>query len=255
MEDPKTVVTEQPQAPVVTPEQQLTALMAEKEKLTKELEEANKAKATIGQNLRKREADFNKQQALESKIESLAETQKLLAAYLAERESGSANDFEEAKATRKPDLLKQFEELETKRKANEAEAQQKAQIEQFTSVVSGYEQRAVALGLTENDEAYWDIKGLVETAYGRPDNLRRADIKLKKLEEGKVAKTETEEQRIDRMVEERLRKKMDETGMLKPEGGAPSGTSSSFKQTEQLFIDGKVSSEQYTKARKEAGLI
>lgn len=256
MEPEKTVVAEQPQAPVETPEQQLAKLKEETVKLTNELEAARKGQATLSQSLKKREEALNQQAELRNELKALNERTTLLAAYISEAKGEPPTGFEEAQATRKPDLLKQFEELEAKRKADADKANQQAQLEQFTEVVSGYQKRVEALGLTENDETYWDIKGLVETSFNRPDNLRRAEIKIKKLEEAKnVAKpTETEEQRIDRLVEERLRKKMEETGMLKPEGGTPSVASSAFEKIEAGYVAGDIDYATYAKARKEQGL-
>ncbi len=257
MEEPeKTTAIEQPQTTPAAPlEDQLKAMQAEKDRLSQELKAAQKGLSTMGQDIRKKEEALNRQTALERAIMSQNEQFKLLAAYVAEGQSGSSEDFEEAKATRKPDLLKKFEELETKRKADEEQSQQRAQIEQFTNTVAGYEERVKSLGLTENDETYWDIKGLVETAFGRPDNLKRADVKIKKLEEAKMTdKKETEEQRIARLVEEGIRKKMDEQGLLKPEGGSPSGASSQFEQIEKDFAEGNVDWATYNKARKEHGI-
>lgn len=90
------------------------------------------------------------------------------------------------------------------------------------------QQRTEALGLTDDDEQYIEIKKLAVTM--DPDNLKLAKIKIKKLEDAKMpkAKTETEEERINRLVEEKLRVKLQEAGMLQPEGAKPSGGSGFF---------------------------
>jgi hypothetical protein len=249
METESTTVVEQPQVPILPLEEQLKALQTEKDRLTLELESAKKGQVTLSQNLRKREEALNSQNALKSELESVKEQFKILAGYVSESKGGQSGDYEEASVNRAAELKAKFEKIE-------AERLQKAKIEADTQVVVAFQNRVEALGLTENDENYYEIKNLVTSM--NPDNLRLADIKIKKIEESKmtkpVVKTETEDEKIARLVEAGIRKRMQDDGLLTPEGGSPSAATNSFKKIEEAYNEGKITIDAYKKARKEQGI-
>jgi len=112
-------------------------------------------------------------------------------------------------------------------------AEQQAQYRQLKETIDGYRKRTENIGLTEDDEEYWEIHDLVTE-----QKFKRADIKLKKLEEAKVKpepkSKETEDERIERLAEEKLRAKMEEKGLLSSEPSGPSAGSERTFTAEQI---------------------
>ena len=125
-----------------------------------------------------------------------------------------------------------------------------------------YRQRVESLGLTEADDDYWTVYDHVIS--GNPSRLKAADSKLKKLEqaktkvEGEEMSKETEEQRIERLAEEKAqtkyRAKLEEKGLLESDAGGPSAASRSFAEIEKGYAAGETSYEVYTEARKKQGI-
>lgn len=90
------------------------------------------------------------------------------------------------------------------------------------------------------------------------DALKEVQEVVAKLEPKKETKegekVETEEERIERKSDERLKEKMIAKGLLTPEGGEPSAASpKGFAKVEQDYAEGKISTAEYDKAMKERG--
>lgn len=133
---------------------------------------------------------------------------------------------EEAEPTDGTNRQNVLAELQKRRAASEAKLKADADALAFqekVSILSGYQKRVEALGLTEKDDIYGDIYRLVRTL--DPADLETAERRLKKLEADKVVKTETpsepEEDRIARLVKEQLAK--DYPSMYASDTGLPSG--------------------------------
>ncbi len=109
-----------------------------------------------------------------------------------------------------------------KERQREAQAvQEQTRVVQET--IDGYRKRVEGLGLSENDEEYWEVHDLVTEG-----KYQRADIKLKKLEGAKPPESkeqgEAEEDSFEKRLEEEKRKWMEEKGLLESETTTPSGS-------------------------------
>ena len=203
----------------------------------------------------KKEDDLRQLREDLARLQSDKETSQALIAMIANQQGRSEEDVVEDLQSRKPDLREQFKQIQS-----EAEARR---------VGEQFRQRVEALGLTENDDVYWGIHDHVVS--GNPERLKAANTKLKKLEQekletankgDKVMPTETEEQRIERLAEEKaeakadekLRQEMEKRGLLTSDTGGPSAVGRSFAEKEQAYSEGTLSLEEYSKARREAGL-
>jgi hypothetical protein len=84
------------------------------------------------------------------------------------------------------------------------------------------------LGLNPADEDYQTIQAFVNTGNFKAADKKIAALKAKKTEQPESQKGksgETEDERIERLAEEKLHKKLEEKGLLTPEGGEPSAAS------------------------------
>ncbi len=242
------------ETPIETPtaEDRIKTLESELNKTKQELESTTKGLRTAHQTLTQKDLALKRQSDLRGEIDELKETQKLYLAFLAEQSKQSEDDLTGTLQSRKPDLLKSIAAIEAeskvKRQKEQAEVQRQEQIAEFQAQIDTYKERVEKTGLTENDEAYWEIHGLVTEG-----KFKLADIILKKLEgtkEKNVAKNETEDQRIERRAQEILREK----GLLKAETPVPSGSNRTFtaQQIEAMsdteFLKNKVDIEDAMRA-------
>lgn len=136
----------------------------------------------------------------------------------------------------------------------EVDAQQ-TRIRETQETISGYQKRVEVLGLTEDSEDYLDIKDWVESG-----KYPRAEVRLKKLEKGKPVEKpkETEDERVNRLVEEKLRAEMEKKGMLSSDTGSPSGSGGKPTFTEAQIADREfyeANREEILKAYKEGRII
>lgn len=205
-------------------EVKLQEVLKEKEQIEQRLSEATKGLATAQLTIKKRDQALKNQDELKTELKTVTEQMKMLAAFVSESQGRSADEFEQQTKIRKPDLLKQFDSIEQKK---QIEKKQGVMLE----AMKERQDKVEELGLTEEDEAYWEIFQLVTSA-AHPDhaNLKLADLKIKKIEKERGIKVEaptenkeTEEERISRLVDEKYRKKLEDSGALKMEGGTPSG--------------------------------
>lgn len=179
---------------------------------------------------------------LRDKIDSMAsdrELQQAFLAALAQNQGKSEEEVAEEVQTKKPDLLNQYKMML---------AQQEA-----TRKVTSYQRQVGELGLTSTGEDYWDIKDWVESGkYGRADaRISKLKSLIGPKEEKKVeeAAKETEEERIDRLAEEKARKKLEAEGLLTTETGGPSASSQRKQDIIRRYGEGDptVSTEEFEK--------
>ena len=161
----------------------------------------------------------------QSEIQGLRQEMQIFAALQAE--GRSPEEAEGLEPKEKGNLLAKFQLMQQQNEARR--------------VGDKYRQRAEALGLTEADDDYWTIYSHVER--GR---LQAADAKLKRLEQAKaiqevaapeIRPKETEEERIERLAEEKARKIFEEAGVLVQDTGAPSGGAGKRWYTEEEIGD------------------
>lgn len=221
MEDTKERTLETPTEPAL--EQQLQAIKTEKGRLETELAEKTKGLKTAHDNLRLKDVEIKKRADTDERLASLENLVKLSTAYMMENQGKTAEDFEEAKTKRPEDLQKKFDNIlaegERKRKLE-------SQRQEIVSKLTDLQTRVEGLGLSEDDDAYLEIKTLAVMA--TPDSIKLAERKLKKLEDIKeankeVKKVETPTETEDERIEKKARELLEKRGLLKPEGNKPSG--------------------------------
>jgi len=182
-------------------------------------------------------------------IDSLKDNQELWKVLIGMRAQEMGVSEEEAAQDiqkKKPDLMQQFniaqQGLEAKRK--------QTRVDSYRSIVED------ELGLKEEDDDYEVIQSLVLKGKFDKADKRIAAVKAKKTEqpESKKAKVETEEERIERKADEKLKAKMIEKGLLTPEGAEPSAASpKGFAKIEQDYAEGLISTAEYDKAMQAHG--
>lgn len=183
----------------------------------------------------KKEEEIQRLSGVKTDIDDLKEYMKVLTAAVAEKRGETEEEFETQIPTRKPDFLKQFETLDGKRKQ-----------EQLTRELDSYRKRVESLGLGEKDDEYWEIYDLVTT--GDPVKMKRANLKLEKWEGDKsqVTSKETEvseEDKVEKLAEEKKRKWLEEKGLLDQDTGEPSAKAG--RDMDKAYADGEVSEKEY----------
>lgn len=212
-----------------TPEQQLKSLETELTKYKALADEKEKGFKTLQVQLGEEQGKLRKQAGIEERIQDLSDQMKILAAYVATSAGGNEDELTETPKEKKNALLQKFDQLEKERK-------EKTDKVQLTETVATYQKRTEDLGLSQTDESYWEIHDLVTEG-----KFQRADIKLKKLEQAKTKPTETPKQvDIDKEIEERARKILEERGLLVAETGSPSASASSSGEAMAQYARGEI---------------
>jgi len=224
----------EPQAP--TAEEKLESLQTQLTTLTGELEVSKKSYKGLQETVNKKDAEIKRQSNLDSRIEQLGDRIDLIATAIAA--GYQTEEVEGLPKDARQDILKQLEtqRQELKKKKEETEATTK--MEALQTTVLDYQKRVESLGLKEEDDAYWQVYDLVTT--GDPAKLRRADILLGKLET-KPKEKESDEERIERITEEKLRKTLEERGLLTSETGSPSASSTKSMDAYAKYARGEIS--------------
>ena len=192
-----------------TPEEQLRALqekVAQSEARATEKEEGFK---TLQRQLL---AEQSSKKELEQRLTDREETSafnRALIGLVAEQRGTDEDDVIGEVRTRKPDLLKQYDEIEQRRQQKAVEAK-----------VRGYQRRVEALGLKESNRDYRDVYFAVSQG-----NYSMADSIISDLEtQAETPKAKTvDEETLNRLVEERIAKKKEEDELLKTDPGSSSG--------------------------------
>jgi len=235
-DEPQPDKIETPKEQTLTAEEQLEALQTKLAEAEARAEEKDKGFRTLQQTFRETEKQLKQQQATALEIQDLKEQMKLVAAYVATSAGEEEESLIEPAPKKKEDLLQKFDQLEKERQA-------KAQQEQFIKQVAEYQKRTVDLGLTEEDEDYWEIGDLVTMG-----SFRRADIKLKKLENAEKEKEPVGEKDIDKLAEEKKREWLVEKGYLTSDTGLPAGAAGRTYTREQIA---KMSTAEYAKNKED----
>jgi hypothetical protein len=234
---PETPPAEPPQEAVPTNEE-VEQLRQEKEKLEQNLKSAQGVTRKQAQDLEEKQAQ------LEAAISS-RDTFQALVGLVAQQTGRSEEEIEETVRTQKPDLIKQ---------ANTLVQQQEARrrYDEQVRKINSYQAKVEDLGLKETDKAYKHLRALVVAG-----DFATADEEIEAIqaEQGTTEKEsekpkETPEQRDERIKKEALI----EAGVLTPEGGEPSASSSKgFKKIEQDYADGLISTAEYEEAMRQYG--
>jgi len=232
-----------------TPEQQMSTLQAELKAKESEVQKANASIQGLRGSLQEKDKLIKEQTSLRDEISSLRESQKILAAMLAEKDGLT----DEVNPEKKSSLLKKFDEIEVKQKQKEEEAKRKESQDKLIETVSSYQKKVEALGLKEGDDAYDEIRELVVKGL-----YKTADIRIKKIEKEKSvvdAKPNEELETLKKQLAERdAELKKFKGGGLESETGKPAGQTKNFADIERDYIGGKVSFKDYAEARQKQGL-
>jgi hypothetical protein len=200
--------------------------------------------------LQKAEGRWQSAQGVISKqnteIQALKDNQelwKVLIGMRAQEMGVSEEEAEQDIQKKKPDFMQQYSMMEQR-------LEQKRLREKVDSYQAITEEE---LGLKPGDEDYDVIQAFV-----RSGNWKKADKKIESLkskkteqpEEKKVdEKKETEEERIERLADEKKKAWLLEKGYVTPEGAEPSAPSpKGFAKIEQDYADGLISTAEYEKA-------
>ena len=226
----------------LTIEEQFEALKTEKAVLETQLEEKTKGLKTAHTKLTQKDEELKRRGEVEGKIASLEDQFKFFIGYQAETQGRTGEEFEEAKKTRGPDLMKRFE---TMTKESERKRQVETQKQEAMARITSIKERVDALGLPEDSEDYnaiedWATRGKYDRVESR---LKRLESEKEK-EVIKESPQETEEVMKARLEREILVKH----GLLKPEGAKPSSGGSNMRSREELrksFVAGDIKIEEY----------
>ncbi len=207
---PETIQTPPAIPPTPKPEDAVNSKLQELGQKHQILEDNYK---TIQKAVSKREEENRR---LKEQLEEREADRNLLrsfAATLAEQKGKTEEEYLEDVQKRQPDLLKQYDILEAKRKQDKLvrEAQEKAEE---------FRQKTEALGLTDKDEEYWEIHDLVVDGKFERANVRLGKLEAKKKEPQLPPKSEADKQKE---IEEAARKMLEEKGLLKSDTNLPSG--------------------------------
>jgi len=207
---------------VETPTQvsELATLQAELEALktqNQRLPELEKGFKSLQQTLTEKDKELKRRADLDSRIDGIQETIEVLATAMASR-----GDVEELDPEKRQDVLA---ELKKRRADQEAKAKQR----EITETQQEYAQKADSLfarakiAFADDDEGIERVEDLLMS--GR---FERAEARVVKAEGKKVlakdGKVETEEQRIDRLAEEKHRAYLEGKGLLDNYSSTPSSS-------------------------------
>ncbi len=220
------------------------------------LEEVQKQVGELTGNLTKAEENWKNAQRDSSKkqdtIQNLREQlqsndststlNKALVALMSQQKGQPAEEFAEEVKQNSPDLVKQFE-------ATVAKIDGEQQAKRMTTRLREVQQRTEAVGLTPKDDDYDVIQTFAEAGkFGKVEKM------LDKLEESKQApkaetkkSEETEDEKVNRLVQEGLRKEMEKKGLLTQEDGGPSASASKRDEVLAKVASGELSTKEAEK--------
>lgn len=239
------VVLETPEEQTPT-ETEIEALRAKLQEAEAKAQTEAKARAELEKSYKglqttvKRKDDQLKEQVdLHTRLNNFEEKLKLLA--VAQSLGRTEESLESISDKERQDLLGRFDDLDKRYKTNVEAEKQKQQQEEYNEKATTIWGRAEKLGLTDEDEDYWYIWD----ALSRDGNLRKAEVKVAKLEKAKQpVETPAEPKETEEALRARLEKEiLEKHGLLVTDSAIPSGRSASRDELYQRYIDGDRSEE------------
>ncbi len=233
-EEKQEIVAEQVEVQPPAPEVDLASLQTKLTKLETELEQTKKGLSTAHQTLTQKDRELKSQADLRAEIQGIREDMELLAVGFATRDEVEPTD-----GTSRQNVLA---ELQKRRLAAEGKRKQEIDAlarQETATIISGFQKRVEALGLTDEDDDYGDIYRLVRTL--DPVDIKTAERRLKKLEVAKVVvkgEKESEEALRERIFKEEMEKRY--PGMYTSDIGAPSGTQIPTGQAMDAYVRGEI---------------
>jgi len=222
---------------------QLDALKAEKETLTAERDKIAEEAKAHQRNVTKKSDEISK---FDQRFEALDKRFEVMTSMLADVVDRDSENIEETPKKRRS------EEYLSRLPTREQQEQEKQTKERdaFMKIAQEAEKLAKTAGLEmdkspELKDAYIDfLRG----------NSEAGLEEVKKVVSQKTeANKEPDEDAINKIVEERLRKAMEEKGLLDVETGGPSAASDDWKEIRAKYAAGEISHEQYEKEGEKRG--
>lgn len=221
-----------------TAEEQLKTLMSEIETLKAENARLDGGYKGIQRTLSERDKELKKQADFDSRLNGLQDTIEILATAVA-----TGGSIEDVDPSQRKDVLAEL------RKQREQQAA-KRKVEQNQQEQQDYAQRADAVysrakeAFSDDDDALERVEELLMN--GRID---RAEARVVKAEgqKGSTSKKETEEQKIERLTQEKLNKVLEERGLLEEFSGSPSSGTNNSQKAMRDYIDGKITADEAKK--------
>ena len=223
-----------------TTEEQLKTLLSEIENLKAENTRLDGGYKGLQRTLSERDKELRKQADLDSRINGLQDTIEILATAVA-----TGGSIEDVDPSQRKDVLvelrKQREQQEAKRKVEQSQTEQQAYAQRADAVFS---EATELLKDSDDPESLIEIKDFLMDG-----KIERAEARLGKLKGGKgsTSKKESEEQRIERLTQERLNKVLEERGLLEDFTNTPSSGTNNAHKAMQDYIDGKISADEAKK--------
>ena len=218
-----------------TLEEQLVAAKAEKQTLEERATTAEKGLKTAHSRLTDKDKEIRGKNAVNTRIDGLEETIRILAGMQDEK----LGDLEEGKKT---DYLGKFDDIVKRQKAEREQSLIKAQQDEYSQKADAIFARAEEAFKDDEDSLFQVRTFLMNGA----DALAEKKVaKAEKTTDTKEKKVESEEERINKLVDEKLRQKMEEKGMLESETGGPSGASPNDEQIRKNFRENPNDSKAY----------
>ena len=216
-----------------TADEQLETLKSQVQALTSEKERLEGGYKGLQRTLEERNKESRKQADLENRITGLQDTIELLATAVSAR-----GEIEQLEPDARQDVLaqlrKQRSEQEAKRKTEESQIAQREYAQKADAIFN----RAKAIFGNDGD----DIERVEELLIG--GRLDRAEARVLKGEQGKEKPLETEEQRVDKLANEKFQKLLKDKGLLEEHSGYPTASGGTPQEVMSLYIDGKIDAEE-----------
>lgn len=217
-------------------------LQAKLAQLETELEQTKRGLSTAHQTLTQKDRELKSQTDLRAEIGSIRDDLELLAIGFATKETGENPDGGgQSRQDILAEIQKRRQELDVKRKAD-AEVIARQEYNQKADAIWAQAKSIFGEGQEEKLE---DIEDLLKSG-----NLVRAEQRIARASKTTVSKTEppgeTEEERIEKLVKERMEQRY--PGIYSSESGIPGGKGGgSREEVRQLYIQGKISAEEANK--------
>ena len=224
-----------------TAEEQLKTLQSQVQSLTTEKERLDSGYKGLQRTLEERNKESKKSADLDSRITAMQDSIELLATAMAtQREVGDIDQSTRVDVV--AELRKKRTEQENRRRQEDTERTNQEYAQKGAAI---YAQAEEIFG--DDIGELHDIRNLI-----RAGDYDLAERKIEKSKKG--TPKETDEQRIAKLVEERVRQRLEESGLLEEHLATPSARSSNFVDIERKYATGEITTAEYTKAREKEGI-
>jgi chromosome segregation ATPase len=213
-------VTTTPESQTPTPNPEVEQLKQELAKTKEKADAAEKGLRTAHQTLTEKDKRLKEAENLNSRIEGLEAKLKVAVGVIAQRVNVSQESLDEP--NNQKDLLAEYNKVEQEQETRRKQKQLKEEQDEYAKQADTVWHKAVdGLGLKEEDDDYWYVFDALKDG-----NLKKAEVKVGKLEKAKTPEVKTEEKTVDieTEVNKRLKVELEKRGLLKQDVGNPAGS-------------------------------